>query len=151
MPATSGLNHLAMSVPTGTLTPEWRAAFFAVYGRVFGWTEIENGTRSDRMTVATGGSCYLNVREREQPMTCTDYEHFGVVVESADEVEQFWARLVGSAADIELEDVHYRAGGVVSFKVRHMLPMTMEIQFLPPGAADASPRPWRRKEVAEKR
>ena len=144
MPVTKGLSHIAISVPTGTLTPQWRSAFLDLYGGVFGWTEIDNGARPDRLTVATGGACYINIRERQEPMRCTDYEHFGMVVESSDDVDSLWARLAASAPDIELEEIDRRSSGVSAFKFRHMLPMTMEIQYLPGDTADASPRPWRR-------
>ena len=147
MPVTKGLSHIAISVPTGTLTPEWRSAFLELYGGVFGWTEIDNGARPDRLTVATGGACYINIRERQEPMRCTDYEHFGMVVESSDDVESLWTRLAASSPDIEMEEIRRRSGGVCAFKFRHMLPITMEIQYLPGDAADASPRPWRSSEA----
>jgi hypothetical protein len=144
MPATRGLNHIAVSVPPGTLTPAWRAAFLDLYGAVLGWTEIDNGPRTDRFTVATGGSCYLNIRERDQPMSCTGYEHFGLVVDSPEDLEALWAEVGAATPELVRDEIDRRPGGMCSFKFRHLLPMTGEIQYLPPGTADASPRPWRR-------
>ena len=144
MAVTQGLTHIAVSVPTGTLTAAWRSDFDDLYGKVFGWTEIDNGDRPGRFTVAIGRGCYLNVREREQPMICTEYEHFGMLVESGDDVERLWARLDTAFDDIELGDVDRRQDGTCTFRFHHLLPMTMEIQYFPPGASDVSPRPWRR-------
>jgi hypothetical protein len=137
-----GLSHIAVSLPDGTLTPDWRSAFFDFYGGIFGWTEIENGARSDRFTVAIGGSCYLNIRERQEPMACTEYEHFGLVVESTDDVERLWAQVNAVCTDVD--DIRHRPGGTQAFKFLHMLPLTMEIQYFPGDAATASPRPWQR-------
>ena len=36
------LNHVAMSVASGTLTDEWRAELLEFYGALFGWREIES-------------------------------------------------------------------------------------------------------------
>jgi len=139
---TTGVSHMAFSLAPGTLTPEWREAFLAFYGR-FGWSEIENSPRPDRFTVAIGGGAYLNLREKAEPMTCTGYEHFGMFVESTERVEELYAAL-RSRDDIELEDMVANEGGIRSFRFRYLLPVAMEIQWFPPGMADESPRRWGR-------
>ena len=128
MQITMGLSHLAVSVPSGTLTPDWRSAFFDFYGAIFGWTEIKKVARADRLTVAIGGSCYLSIRERLEPMACTEFEHFGLVVKSADYVEHLWSQVNMACSDVD--DIKRRRGGTETFKFRHMLPLTMEIQYL---------------------
>ena len=37
--APTGLNHVAMSVPPGTLTDDYRAELLEFYGGLFGWRE----------------------------------------------------------------------------------------------------------------
>ena len=128
MPVTMGLSHIAVSVPGGTLTQDWRSAFFDFYGGIFGWTEIENVARADRLNVAIGDSCYLSIRERQEPMACTEYEHFGLVVESTDDVEHLWAQVNMACSDVA--DIRRRPSGTQAFKFHHMLPLTMEIQYL---------------------
>jgi hypothetical protein len=147
-PVTMGLSHLAVSVPPGTLTAAWREALFGFYGETFGWTEIENSPRPDRLTVATGGSCYVNIRERAESMVCTGYEHFGMVVESTQRVEELWGELQPRRDDIALEDIVRNDDGTRSFRFRYLLPLAMEIQWFPPGAADESPRRWGRSKSA---
>ena len=142
--ATIGLTHLAISVPPATLTTAWRDAFLDFYGGTFGWTEIENAPRPGRFTVATGGSCYLNIRERAEPMICSGYEHFGMAVDSPEAVGELWNRLADRRDDIALDDIVSNDDGTRSFRFRYLLPLAMEVQFFPPGAADASPRPWGR-------
>ena len=35
----TGLSHVAMSVPAGTLTDDYRTELLEFYGRLFGWRE----------------------------------------------------------------------------------------------------------------
>ena len=44
MPRSSALSHVAMSVPEGTLTEEYRAQLLEFYGRMLGWREMESVT-----------------------------------------------------------------------------------------------------------
>ena len=80
MPSSQRLSHVAMSVPAGTLTDEWRSRVLAFYGEVFGWHEIKSLRLPDRLTIAVGGE-YINVRERADAPKYSGYEHFGVAVE----------------------------------------------------------------------
>jgi hypothetical protein len=130
MPGSRGLSHIAMSVPPGTLTEDHRAALRGFYGRVFQWREIESLRLPDRLTFAVGGSCYINIRERAESMRCTGYEHFGVLVSSAEEVERLWADIEAHPADI-LQPIKTGKEGSRSFFFQHLLPFAVEVQFLP--------------------
>ena len=125
------LNHVAMSVASGTLTDEWRAELLEFYGALFGWREIESLRLPDRLTILVGQRTYVNIRERAEPMICSGYEHFGVVVSSGDEVEEIWNRLDASPLDLELEPLNIENGGFRSLRFRFMLPLAVEVQFLP--------------------
>ncbi len=125
------LNHVAMSVASGTLTDEWRADLLEFYGALLGWREIESLRVPDRLTILVGQRTYVNIRERAEPMICSGYEHFGVVVSSGDEVEEIWNRLDASPLDLELEPLNIENGGFRSLRFRFMLPLAVEVQFLP--------------------
>ena len=125
------LNHVAMSVASGTLTDEWRAELLEFYGALFGWREIESLRLPDRLTILVGQRTYVNIRERAEPMICSGYEHFGVVVSSGDEVEEIWNRVDASPLDLELEPLNIENGGFRSLRFRFMLPLALEVQFLP--------------------
>ena len=131
MAVRTGLNHVAMSVASGTLTDEWRAELLEFYGELFGWREIESLRLPDRLTILVGERTYVNVRERAVPMICSGYEHFGVVVASSDEVEEIWNRLDTSPLDLQLEPLNIDDGGFRSLRFRFMLPLAVEVQFLP--------------------
>ena len=92
MPVSSGLSHIAMSVPAGTLTDEYRTELLDFYGRHFGWREVESLRLPDRLTMSVGGRTYVNIRERPESMTCLGYEHFGLLVESPEDADRIWAR-----------------------------------------------------------
>ena len=131
MAVPTGLNHVAMSVPIGALTDACRTELLEFYGRLFGWREIESLRRPDRLTISVGRHCYLNVRERSDPMVCSGYEHFGVVVASSDEAERLWNLLAEDRRDVNLEPLETGDGGFRSFRFRYVLPLTVEVQFFP--------------------
>jgi len=134
MPSKQVLSHVAMSVPAGTLTDEFRARVLDFYGRIFGWQELESLRLPDRLTIAVGAS-YINVRERADAPTYTGYEHFGVLFPTADELRQAWRRAHDDAApEMTLEPIE-ESGGFVTFRLRYLLPLTVEAQyFSAPGA-----------------
>jgi catechol 2,3-dioxygenase-like lactoylglutathione lyase family enzyme len=128
----SGLSHVAMSVPAGTLTDEYRTDMLDFYGRHFGWRELESLRLPDRLTMAIGGRSYVNIRERPESATYSGYEHFGVLVESPDEADRIWASLDGDGRDAHLEPLTSGDGGYRSFRFRYLMPLAVEVQFIPP-------------------
>ena len=128
MAVPTGLNHVAMSVAAGTLTTDWRAEFLEFYGAVLGWSEIETLSLPDRLTISVGRYSYLNVRERPEPMTCSGYEHLGVVVPSSDEAEAVWNRLDADPREVNLSPLAVDPKGFGSFRFRYMLPLAVEVQ-----------------------
>ncbi len=127
----TGLNHVAMSVPPGTLTDGYRAELLKFYDDLFGWREIESLRLADRLTVSVGRHSYVNVRERPDPMVCSGYEHFGIVVESAEEAERLWKLLESDPRDVHLEPLKTSDDGLRSFRFRYLLPLTVEVQSFP--------------------
>jgi catechol 2,3-dioxygenase-like lactoylglutathione lyase family enzyme len=130
MPNSKGLNHIAMSVPRGTLTDDHVAEIRDFYGRHLGWQVIEAYRQPDRLTLAVGGRTYVNLRERDEVMVCHDYEHFGVTLESADELEQLWNALRADTRDVEVGELETIEGGSTVFRFRYLLPLTVEVQYL---------------------
>lgn len=129
MPSSCGLTHVAMSVPEGTLTEAYRARLLGFYGRVLAWREMEPLRRPDRLTVAVGPSSYINIRERPDSMISHGYEHFGILVRSAEDLQQLWADLANEEDDVRLEPLSTNDDGEGSFRFRYLLPMAVEAQF----------------------
>ena len=128
MEVRTGLSHVAMSVPEGTLTDAFRAELLAFYGDLLGWREIESLRRPDRLTISVGASTYLNVRERSDPMVCFGYEHFGIVVASSEEAEQIWQRLDAEPREVHLEPLSRENPSLTTFRFRYLLPLAVEVQ-----------------------
>ncbi len=131
MPVPTGLNHVAMSVPAGTLTDEYRSELLEFYGRLFDWRELESLRLPDRLTISIGPHAYLNIRERSDPMFCSGYEHFGIVVASSWEAERLWTALDSETREVNLEPLAAGEDGYRSFRFRYLLPLTVEVQFFP--------------------
>ena len=130
MPRTQVLSHVAMSVPPGTLTDEFRDRVLDFYGRVFGWRELDAFRRPDRLTIAVGAS-YINVRERADAPAYNGYEHFGVLFPTVEELKQVWHRADDDAADATLEPIEESGDGFATFRLRYLLPLTVEAQYFP--------------------
>ncbi|MCJ7781267.1 MAG: VOC family protein [Acidimicrobiia bacterium] len=131
MAVPTGLNHVAMSVPPGTLTDEWRAELLEFYGALLGWREIESLRLPDRLTISVGQHSYVNLRERADPMTCSGYEHFGIVVASGDEAQEIWNRLNEHPLDVSLEPLTTDDREFRNFRFRYLLPLAIEVQSFP--------------------
>ncbi len=122
---TKALTHIAMSVPVGTLTPEVRAEILAFYGDAFGWREMEGVSNDERLAMWIGRSSYINVRERTDYAEIS-YEHFGVLVDSAEAVTELWERVTELGAQPEPPTTE---STVPMFKFQHLLPMAIEVQY----------------------
>jgi predicted enzyme related to lactoylglutathione lyase len=130
MSKSQALSHVAMSVPAGTLTDEYRARVLEFYGRVFGWSEMESLRRPDRMTIAVGRD-YINVRERDDAASYTGYEHFGVSFPTAEEIQSTWERANADTGDVTLGPLETSGDGFMSFRLQYLLPLTVEAQYFP--------------------
>jgi len=117
-----------MSVPEGTLTDAYRAQLLEFYGRILDWREIESLRLPDRLTIAVGPASYVNIRERPDSMVTHGYEHFGVLVQSAEDLRELWAT-IDREQGVELEPLSTSDTGEGSFRFRYLLPMAVEAQF----------------------
>src|ERR1700674_1554348 len=117
-----------MSVASGALTDAYRAQLLDFYGALFGWRELEALRLPDRLTISVGPHSYINIREQADPMDCSGYEHFGIVVASTEEAERLWKILDGDARDVNLDPLSSDAGGFRSFRFRYLLPLSVEVQ-----------------------
>jgi hypothetical protein len=123
-----GLSHVAVSLPPGTLTDEFRGNVIDFYGAILGWREIEQLRLPDRMTIAVGASTYVNLRERDDAATYRGYDHFGVLVGSEEELRRLWDDLDENHPDVTLRAIS-EVGESLTFRMQHLLPVAVEVQF----------------------
>ncbi len=134
---THSLSHVAMSVPPGTLTDAYRKEVLDFYGALLGWREMEALRLPDRLTIAVGRGCYVNVRERDDAMSATGYEHFGVLVRSADDLDHVVHELRTKHPQITLPPESTTEGGFRTIRFQHLLPLAVEVQYFPDVAPPA--------------
>lgn len=129
-------NHVAISVPSSALEDAGRAELLAFYGEVFGWEEMPTMTKPGEQLVLQAYSYdqFVFLVAADEPMTCPPMDHFGMAVDSLDELRAFH----GKAGDFEARDERVRLTpiqledfGVLklhSFYVGYVLPMMVEVQ-----------------------
>jgi hypothetical protein len=128
-------NHMELTLPIGTLTPEFRTEVSAFYGEVFGWkvSDVDILKQSGLFLRVDEGQFILLLEHRE-PMNRPAYDHLGLLVESRAEVDALLGRCEGlAAADSRVEIKTYAdlvtPGLVVhAFYVRYLLPIHFDVQ-----------------------
>jgi hypothetical protein len=126
--------HVAVTVPRQFFDPTLRAELLAFYADVFGWTENPRlAIEGERIFLrAPTDRQYVTIRGSDTPMRTTGYEHLGVAVATPADVHQLHARAHTRAerdSRVELGTVEISYGGRLhSFRVRYLLPVTIEVQ-----------------------
>ena len=136
MSQTPKFNHVAMTMPAGTLDEAGRAEILDFYGDVFGWQELpqmtEDGRQLVMMAYEFGQFVFLTAGNR--PMEAPPSDHFGMSVSTMDELDAMLERArKRQAADsrVRIVDKHVDDFGVLkltAFYVQHLLPLMVEVQ-----------------------
>ncbi len=130
-------NHMELTFPRGTLTPEFRADVDAFYSSVLGWRAID--------TEVVGQSCHLLLpddgqfillAESDKPISSPGYDHLGLLQETRAEVDA----LLDACREFrerhpdmkirEYEDLKSPGLVVHAFYVKYLLPIFFDIQCL---------------------
>jgi hypothetical protein len=130
-------NHVAMSLPPDLLGDEGRRDIVHFFDEVFGWKELPTET-VDRKKLVLSAYTYeqfVFLIADEPPMACPRLDHFGMSVETEQELDDMLARAKAFQArddrvdivDKELTDHGMLA--ITSFYVRYLLPMMVEVQW----------------------
>ena len=136
-PRAPRFNHVAMSMPADLLGPESRAEIARFYDEVFGWKEIPQMTEDFRRLVL---SCYtveqfVFLIAEDEPMTCPRLDHFGISVDTEEELDAMLARARAFQADDDRVDIidkkvdDHGVLAITSIYVRFVLPMMVEVQW----------------------
>ena len=130
-------NHVAMSVPADLLDEAGRADITRFYGEVFGWNEHPTMTE-DRKRLVMGVHSYdqfVFLIADDSPMRAPKGDHFGMAVESLDELNEMLRRVEAFAADDDRVDItgygveDFTVLKLHSFYVRYLLPLMVEVQY----------------------
>ena len=136
------LNHVAISMDPAVLDERGRADVLDFYGAVFGWTEGDNtGEAGNPLILYTGAfGQFVYLLPADPPLTAPPLDHFGILVETMEELHTIVERAQGRAATderVRVIDVHTRVtqGPTADFHltsayVGFVLPLMIEIQHL---------------------
>ncbi len=129
-------NHVAMSVERALLGPEGRAELLDFYGEVFGWGEMPTmSVDGERLVLrAHSNEQFVFLVAADVPMRCPSGDHFGLSVQTPDELYQTLERARkfrehDQRVEIEEPTVEdYQVLKLHNFYVRYRLPMMIELQ-----------------------
>lgn len=146
-------NHVAMSVASSLLDDAGRNDLVCFYGDVFGWEEMPAMTKPNERLVlqAYSHDQFVFVIAEDEPMSCPRMDHFGMSVDTIEELDDFHDRAALVAQKdprVDLIDTQVEDFGFLklhSFYVGFLLPMMVEVQHwdwtkdeaAPPGRAKA--------------
>jgi hypothetical protein len=142
-------NHVAMSLPADLLAEDSRKEICTFFKEVLGFDEITVMTEERRRLIL---SCvhwdqFIFLIAEDNPMHCPRMDHYGFAVNSLEDLQGIQQRAEAFRAKddrLELIDLHADDQGVVkihSVYVRHILPMTCEVQYweFPEAVTEAQP------------
>lgn len=136
MPKVPRFNHVAMSVPADLLDEAGRRAIVDFYSEVFGWQELPTETIDRKRLVLSAWRYdqFVFLIADNPPMSCPRLDHFGIGVDTMEELDTFLARAEAYRARDERVEIidkktdHHPGLDLTSFYVRYLLPMMVEVQ-----------------------
>ena len=136
------LNHVAITMDPAVLDERGRAEVLDFYGDVFGWIEGDNtGEQGNPLILYTGAfGQFVYLLPADPPLTAPPLDHFGIMVESVEELQQIVDRAKARAASddrVRVIDVHTRVTNgpthdytMTSAYIGFLMPLMIELQHL---------------------
>ena len=129
-------NHVAMSMPADALDEQGRRDILSFYGEVFGFEELPTLTEDCKRLVmmAYRPDQFVFLIADDPHMSGPRMDHFGMGVDTMDELDAFLARAQAYREKddrVDLIDKHadeYPGVTLTSFYVRYLLPLMVEVQ-----------------------
>ena len=129
-------NHVALSVPTETLSGEAREALLHFYSEVFGWGEMPTMGEEGKLLVfrVHSNEQFVYLAADENPMTCAKLDHVGLSVGTPEELAAVHQRALKFQESDPLVEIiepqveDFKVLVLHNFYVRYRLPMMIELQ-----------------------
>lgn len=128
--------HVAVTVSRACLEAPLYGELLSFYGDVFGWSEnVGLSIAGERIFMrAPTDAQYITLRASDAPMRTSGYEHLGVEVPTPARLRELHARAAARSdwdPRVEVGEVSVKYGGHLhTFRVRYLLPLTIEVQCL---------------------
>lgn len=142
MSARPTLNHVAISMDPAVLDETGRADVLEFFGEVFGWSEGDNtGEAGDPLILYTGAfGQFVYLLPADPPLTAPPLDHFGLQVETLDDLHEIVGRAqVYAARDERVRVIDVHSGTthgsthdytLTSAYIGFVLPLMIELQHL---------------------
>jgi hypothetical protein len=136
-PRSPRFNHVAMSLPADMLGEDGRRDIVRFYDEVFGWKELPTET-VDRKKLVLSAYTYeqfVFLIADDPPMVAPRLDHFGMSVETEQELDDMIARAKAFQARddrvdiVDREVTDHGMFAITSFYVRYLLPLMVEVQW----------------------
>ena len=134
--ATMRFNHMELTFPRGTLTPDFRAEVDAFYGDVFGWQGIDTEVVGQmcHIMLLDGAEQFILLAEGSKPLSSPGYDHLGLLFGTRAEVDEKLeqVKLHQEKDDrVKIQEYDDLVNGdfvTHSFYVKHLLPIYFDVQ-----------------------
>ena len=138
-------NHMELTFPRGTLTPEFRAEVDSVFVDRLGWYALDTEVvgQNAHLLMPDDGQ-FILLAEGNKYMDSPGYDHLGLLCETRDEVDEI-LDACEKVAEVDdrmqikrYEDMNYPSGLVLhAFYFKWLLPIWFDVQCMewPEGAA----------------
>jgi hypothetical protein len=145
--ATMRFNHMELTFPRGTLTPEFRAEVADFYGGVFGWSASDvKVVNQDCLYLGVDEGQFILCAEHDTPIQSPSYDHLGLLMDTRAEVDAALAEIERRATTDDririktYEDLVMERVTVHAFYVKFLLPIYFDVQCMEyaPGAEPAN-------------
>ncbi len=132
-------NHMELTFPRGTLTPEFRADVDAFYGPIFGWHPVDApvmGQSCHLLLLDDHVGQFLLLAESDTPLESPGYDHLGLLQETRAEVDSILAEgLAFKERDDRVQVKQYKDDPTASmtvhaFYVKYLLPIWFDVQSM---------------------
>jgi hypothetical protein len=144
-------NHMELTLPIGTLTPELRKDIDAFYCGVFGWeamdTKVVNQDchllRLDEYT-----NQFILLAEYKNPLSSPGYDHLGLLQDTREEVDELLAKCKefqqkdDRVRIKEYDDLVNPTVTVHAFYVKYLLPIWFDVQCIERTSGPEPERRW---------
>jgi hypothetical protein len=129
-------NHVAMSMPADALDERGRSEIVDFYREVFGWEEVPQMTEDRKrlvLTVYRYGQFVFLIAD-DPPMTAPRMDHFGLQVDTMEELDDMLGRAQAYKEKDERVDLVEKSAEtygpltITSFYVGYLLPLMVEVQ-----------------------
>jgi hypothetical protein len=130
-------NHMELTFPPGTLTPEFRAEVDAFYGPIFGFQGLDTEVVGQLTHLLLGGEGqFILLAESDKHIESPGYDHLGFLLDTRAEVDALLARCEEHRArDPRVRIKNYDdlvVGGLTvrAFYVKYLLPIWLDVQCM---------------------